>query len=246
MCQCFPHRASPAMTAQPPTERICGSFRDITLRWQAEQRLTDYSVVLEFQKAQMEQANREMERANAELARANAKLARANAELEALATRDALTGLFNHRVLGERLSEEVRRAQRYGEPLSLILLDVDQFKEYNDTFGHLAGNAVLRQLAHILHDNVRETDLAARFGGEEFALILPHTACAEALEMAERIRAGIENSVWQDRPVTASFGVCALTDGMADAAALVTCADKALYHAKASGRNQVADGNSTP
>ncbi len=136
-------------------------FRDVTERRQIEQQIRDTAVVLEFQKGEME--------------RANAELEAANVRLEGLATKDGLTGLLNQRVFGERLAEEFLRARRYGEPLSLVLLDVDRFKVYNDSFGHLAGNEVLGQMAGVLREHTRETDLVARFGGEEFVAILPHT-----------------------------------------------------------------------
>lgn len=130
-------------------------FRDVTERRRAEERLADYAVVLEAKMRELEEVN--------------SRLEEANGRLDALATTDGLTGLLNQRVFHERLAEEFRRARRYGEPLSLIVLDVDRFKAYNDSLGHLAGNAVLRTLAEVLRGHTRETDLAARFGGEEFA-----------------------------------------------------------------------------
>ena len=125
-------------------------FRDVTERRRAEERLADYAVVLEANMRELEEAN--------------TALGKANARLEELATTDGLTGLLNQRVFGERLAEEFRRARRYGEPLSLIVLDVDHFKTYNDSFGHLKGNAVLQGLAEVLREHARETDLVARFG----------------------------------------------------------------------------------
>lgn len=209
-------------------------FRDVTQRRMIEQEVRDAAVVLAFQKA-------ELERANTELEVANARLEGMNVRLEELATTDGLTGLLNQRVFGERLAEEFRRARRYGEPLSLIVLDVDRFKSYNDSFGHLAGNSVLRELAEVLREHARETDLVARFGGEEFVLILPHTQIADAFALAERLRSAVEGRAWNAQfPITASFGVCGLTPEMVGPDALVSCADAALYHAKAGGRNQVA------
>ncbi len=202
-------------------------FRDVTERRRAEERLADYAVILESKMG--------------ELATANAQLERANARLEELATTDGLTGLINHRVFEERLAEEFLRSRRYGEPLSLIVLDVDRFKTYNDSFGHLAGNEVLRKLSKVLREHARETDLVARFGGEEFALILPHTAVGEALILAERLRSALEETVWSAQyPITASFGVCLLIPEMDGPDALVARADVALYRAKAGGRNRVS------
>lgn len=195
-------------------------FRDVTERHQAERQIREYSALLERQ---------------------NALLGEANARLEALATTDGLTGLLNPRVFEERLSEEFRRSRRYGEPLSLIVLDVDHFKSYNDSFGHLAGNTVLRELAGVLREHARETDFVARFGGEEFALILPHTRAEEAAALAERMRVALETTVWSAQyPITASFGVCELMPTMDAPEALVAGADATMYRAKAAGRNRVS------
>jgi diguanylate cyclase (GGDEF)-like protein/PAS domain S-box-containing protein len=172
---------------------------------------------------------------------AERRLQEANTRLAALATEDGLTGLKNHRAFQERLGEEMRRAQRTGSPLSLVMLDVDHFKQYNDAFGHPAGDEVLRVLADVLREAARETDLAARYGGEEFALLLPDTDAAGATALAERCRAAVVGAAWAKRPVTASFGVCTMTvDDPSDATALTAGADAALYAAKRSGRNCVS------
>lgn len=174
------------------------------------------------------------------------ELIKANAALEALATTDGLTGLKNHRAFQERLREECHRAARYRTPLSVVLLDVDRFKQYNDTFGHPAGDAVLNRVARILEGVIRECDLVARYGGEEFVYILPQTDLDSAYTVAERCRARIEAAAWDLRPITASLGVAALDLDHADAADLVARADAALYAAKTRGRNRVAlDGVET-
>ncbi len=170
---------------------------------------------------------------------ANAKLAAANRQLEALATQDGLMGLKNHRAFQERLAMELERARRYDFPLSVALLDVDDFKLYNDTYGHPAGDLVLQTVSERLTVSVREADLVARYGGEEFVLILPHTRAAEALIVAERCRAAIESADWPARPVTASFGIATLTPAMANQAVLIVAADEALYCSKHGGRNCV-------
>lgn len=203
-----------------------GSIHDITERRATEQRLLDYNEVLEFQK-------REMEKANAELERVNARL-------EALATQDGLTGLKNHRAFQDRLADEIARARRYGIPLSLVMLDVDHFKQYNDTFGHPAGDQVLLKVAEKLREALRESDYAARYGGEEFVLILPQTDTVGAVQIAERCREALEEAAWEHRPVTASFGVASLLPCHRDGVSLLTDADRLLYQAKAGGRNQVA------
>lgn len=169
----------------------------------------------------------------------NRKLEAANRRLEALATEDGLTGLKNHRAFQERLAMEVERARRYGFPLSVVLLDIDEFKQYNDAYGHPAGDAVLRAVAACLLSSTREADQVARYGGEEFALILPHTQAADALVVAARCRHAIESAPWSARAVTASFGVATLSPAMGGLADLIVAADQALYRSKRDGRNCV-------
>lgn len=205
--------------------RLSGTVMDIDARKRAEQSLLDHAIVMELQK-------------NA-LAEANARLEVSNARLEALATEDGLTGLKNHRAFQERLEREVSRAARYGAPLSLILLDVDYFKRYNDLWGHPAGDEVLKKVASLLRQNARESDHVARYGGEEFVLVLPQTTPERALLIAERIREAVETADWDKQGVTASFGVTSLRLGVSDGTLLVAGADQALYEAKARGRNRV-------
>ena len=200
---------------------LIGVGHDVTERLQAEQTLKDFSVVLEFQKEQLE---------------------RANAELASLATLDGLTGLRNRRAFDERLGEEFERASRYHKPLSLLLLDIDFFKQYNDTFGHQAGDEVLRMIGRTLQKATRDTDYPARYGGEEFAVILPETDGDGAMQVAERVCAAVATTSWENREITASLGVCTLRLGMEQAAELVSCADLALYQSKAEGRNRVTRG----
>jgi diguanylate cyclase (GGDEF)-like protein len=162
-----------------------------------------------------------------------------NARLEALAKLDGMTGLKNHRAFQERLEFEFQRAMRYSMPLSLLLLDVDKFKQFNDTFGHLAGDEVLKTVAQVLQDNARGVDFVARYGGEEFVVILPHADEAASVAIGDRLRAAIENVVWPLRSVTASFGISTLTQAMTHASDLIALADKALYGSKTAGRNRV-------
>ena len=199
---------------------IIGVCLDVTERMRAEERVNDHAVVLEFQEMQ------------------KSELEKANAELASLATTDGLTGLKNHRAFQERLGEEVSRTTRYGTPLSLILLDVDQFKQYNDSYGHPAGDAVLMSVANTLQMGARDTDLVARYGGEEFVLILPQTDIEGASAFAERLRAAVERAPWPVRAVTASFGVATLRLAE-NGSGLITRADEALYQSKAAGRNRV-------
>ncbi len=193
-------------------------IHDLTEQKRAEQRIHDYAVILEFQKQELEQANR---------------------ELCNLATTDGLTGLKNHRAFQERLLSECETALRHETPLSLLLLDVDHFKQFNDTFGHPAGDAVLKQVARRLERTTRDCDFVARYGGEEFVVVLPQTDQAGALRAAERCRRAIENADWPLRPVTASIGITTLSLSCVGSDALIAAADRALYAAKSSGRNQV-------
>jgi diguanylate cyclase (GGDEF)-like protein/PAS domain S-box-containing protein len=161
------------------------------------------------------------------------------------AQRDSLTRLYNHGHFQDALRNELERAVRYGNSLSLIMLDIDHFKGFNDTYGHQTGDMVLKQTALLLSALVRVTDLPARYGGEEFALLLPQTEYEHALELAERLRVGVERKVVVTGPqgqkigVTASFGVSCFPRHAAEPHELVMCADAALYLAKDRGRNRV-------
>jgi diguanylate cyclase (GGDEF)-like protein len=166
-------------------------------------------------------------------------------EIYRLMTFDGLTRVFNKRSFEEALQREVSRSQRYQRHLSLVLFDIDHFKRINDTRGHLAGDAVLRQLASLVVANVRREDIFARVGGEEFALLLPEVAGEGARTVAEKIRALVQRSTFrfeeQPIPVTASFGVASFEPESSLAPAdLYRIADERLYQAKGSGRNRVA------
>ncbi|MFN2383082.1 MAG: diguanylate cyclase [Gemmatimonadota bacterium] len=171
-----------------------------------------------------------------------------NQRLTRLANTDDLTGLFNHRHFYQRLEDDFKRADRYGSDLSLILLDLDLFKQVNDTLGHQQGDAVLRELATVLHRTIRETDLLARYGGEEFAVLLPETSLAGAFQQAERLRRQIKAHYFealQGKPLTISCGVACLpfSSGTFPAPrhrqdALIAWADQALYTAKRGGRDR--------
>ena len=160
-------------------------------------------------------------------------------EFEQLSVTDSLTGLLNRRYLQERLSEEIQRSKRHHFPMSLLMLDVDKFKSYNDTFGHLAGDAALRIVASILKDNLRGDDVAARYGGEEFAVLLPQTSSEEASVIAERIRMQIERTQFPHRNITASIGIAKTTAEVNSPDDIIWAADRALYEAKGRGRNNV-------
>jgi len=161
------------------------------------------------------------------------------------AYRDMLTGLYNYRLFREHLSREIFRADRYSKPLSLVMIDVDHFKVYNDTAGHEAGNRMIQEIAKLITGSLRKTDFAARYGGDEFVLILPATPKTSAQIIAERARRIIEehelvaDGAAPESQLTVSMGVATLPADAADPSELVRKADRALYLAKAAGKNQV-------
>lgn len=183
--------------------------------------------------------NNELVNTQRELARRNSDLSVANKLLESLATTDGLTGLKNHRAFQESLENEWKRATRYGTPLSLLMMDVDHFKEFNDEFGHPAGDQVLKQVARILTSECRSDSFVARYGGEEFAVILPNCGDDDANRIAERVRRGVETASWEQRSITASLGVATKQASTPNHAALIAQADAAMYRAKDDGRNRV-------
>jgi diguanylate cyclase (GGDEF)-like protein len=170
------------------------------------------------------------------------KQARLNAEceLKLQASTDSLTGVSNRRSFELKLTEEVKRANRYNEPLSLIMLDIDHFKQVNDKYGHDAGDTILIELVEQLQIRLRETDFLARWGGEEFMIILPSTSLETGVTLAERLREVTENYLFTHQPITTiSLGVTTYQQNE-EIGDLISRTDKALYEAKHSGRNQVA------
>lgn len=159
-----------------------------------------------------------------------------NRRLLYLSRCDEVTGLYNQRYFMERLDEEFRRALRYAAPLSLLMADLDEFKAFNDRQGHPAGNELLREVAEVIRQTARATDIAARFGGDEFAILLPQTTGEQGMHLAERLRTAVaalpENA-------SISVGVASLSGGISGAPELVAKADRAMYRAKAQGRNRV-------
>jgi diguanylate cyclase (GGDEF)-like protein len=169
-------------------------------------------------------------------------------QFEQLSVTDALTKLLNRRYLEERLAEEIQRSKRHRFPMSLMMLDVDEFKSYNDNWGHPAGDIALRIVADILKETLRAADVAARYGGEEFAVLLPQTTSSEAAAIAERIRQRIERTEFPKRKVTVSIGIASVSAEIESADEIVNAADNALYDAKNQGRNnvQIYEGYGNP
>src|SRR5579884_82533 len=162
-----------------------------------------------------------------------------NVDIFQRATTDALTGLKNRRAFEDYFNQAFFEALRYQQPFSVLLVDVDHFKDYNDTFGHQEGDQVLREVGSLLQTNVRKADFTARYGGEEFVVLLPMTDSQQSLLAAERLRAAIAEHAWSRDGVTVSIGVASLVPSIQEAATLIAQADKALYAAKAQGRNTI-------
>lgn len=164
-------------------------------------------------------------------------------EIYRLTTIDGLTQVFNKRYFLETLERELGRAQRYQRDLSLIMFDIDYFKPVNDTFGHLAGDYVLKHMAGVLKGRIRREDILARYGGEEFAIILPEIDNYNAIHFADKVRRLIEGAAFMFEgtpiPITVSVGVATLTPELNDVPAFIKQADNNLYRAKTAGRNQV-------
>jgi diguanylate cyclase (GGDEF)-like protein len=201
---------------------------------------------LETAVAALEGLERLYQEAEATIQKQAEALKEANAVLEQQAQTDGLTGLFNRRAFHAQLEAEIERLKRYQHPLSLLMLDADHFKSFNDDFGHQVGDRVLQTLAEVMQMISRQTDFPARYGGEEFVLLLPDTDSLGAILLAERVRMEVESWNWGHRTVTVSIGAATLdlkqhSELLGDKpdAWLIAEADRALYHAKETGRNRV-------
>lgn len=213
--------------------------------------LTEKNALLQRALSEVQHSGRRLEREVEERTR---QLRDANAELEKLALRDGLTGLFNHRFFQDAMTQEVSRAARYGNPLSLVFIDVDHFKNYNDLCGHPAGDALLKELGRLLSATGdapefrfrgRASDIVSRYGGEEFCIILPMTEAAGALVRAERVRETVSVHPFERREVqpggtiSVSIGVASYPKDALDKTGLIKAADDAMLAAKRGGRNRV-------
>jgi diguanylate cyclase (GGDEF)-like protein len=172
--------------------------------------------------------------------------ARMHKKMQDLTIIDELTGLFNYRYFKNKLSDEMRRAERYNQPMGLLMIDIDHFKKLNDTQGHQTGNIILQELASVLKQAVRDVDIVARYGGEEFMVILPQTDLSKAQIIAERIRSQVELAYFSNSQgqryikLTVSIGVVEYPNGVLSANQLLEQVDRAMYLAKKDGRNRVA------
>ncbi len=218
-----------------PREMTSAQMRALT----ALSRQVVAQLELRRQSVELKRASAEREVYLSQLENYQQKLEAANARLHEVSLTDTLTGVGNRAAFDERLREELYRATRYDTSLSLLLVDVDGFKAFNDAFGHQAGDVALQAVATALRC-ARPSDFLARYGGEEFAVILPATSREGACILAERMRKAVAAATGLRRAVTVSIGTTTLTPGSTDGALLVAAADKALYAAKQSGRNRVA------
>ncbi|MBH9576411.1 GGDEF domain-containing response regulator [Inhella proteolytica] len=250
--QRWPHTLNVMLTGQSDLEGVKRSINEAALYRFIEKPFDNEDLVLTLQTARHAyRQGRELALRNAELLRLNreleakvaertAQLETANRELQRLSSTDALTGLANRRRLDEALEQEWRRSGRAEHALALILLDIDHFKRVNDEHGHPVGDQVLTELAHLLRQGVRGTDLVGRWGGEEFLILCPDTGPAGALALAEKLRESIAAHAF---PVvghkTSSFGVATLRPSD-EVPALLARADAALYRSKHEGRNRVS------
>jgi len=209
-------------------------FEDLALVTEVVTRAMDKLSLIHENRALME-----------ELEQSNFRMEESNEALRELAIRDGLTGMFNHRHFKGVLDIELSRAVRYDRPLCLLMLDVDHFKDYNDTHGHPAGDEVLKTLGDIITTRLRDVDTSARYGGEEFAVLLPETDRKSGEIVADEIRVSVENYPFAGREtqpfgkVTISIGVAEFPADSSDSKSLLKTADEALYLAKKMGRNQV-------
>lgn len=174
----------------------------------------------------------------------NLELEAANDKLEVISQTDGLTGLNNRKAWEDQLNKEFVRLQRYKEDCSLIMFDIDHFKKVNDSYGHPAGDEVIKETANITQQSIRKTDTAGRYGGEEYVVLLPHTSIANAEILAQRIRKRLEKLTIEHEgntiKFTASFGIADYNESLKSATAWIDSADKALYESKKNGRNQVS------
>lgn len=176
---------------------------------------------------------------NQHLAKGRSELEEANAKLTALATLDGLTGVMNHRTLMEFLTTNMKKNSIIGSPCSVVLLDVDNFKQLNDQYGHIAGDDALRVIAHVLRLSTPEGCAVGRYGGEEFMMVLPGAAESAGVAVAEEIRKRIQGAPQQSRPCTVSVGVATVYSMTKSEQTLIDEADQALYHSKRNGKNKV-------
>ena len=208
------------------------------------------SDVIELVRASVtsDESMRELEARVAQLQRENIELIMKNRVLAEVSARDSLTGLYNRWYVMEKIESEMNRSLRHGSPVALVMLDIDHFKRVNDSFGHVAGDSVLKSFGQVLRESCRVYDVPGRYGGEEFCIVLPETRIGNTTAVAERIRQRLAESrfdVGGNRvaTITASMGIAGMDsvadEGLVSSAALIERADRALYSAKHRGRDRI-------
>ena len=223
-------------SAEGSPQRMIGAHTNIHAQKTLQQKLEEQSKLL---RGEYENLDHIIQERTKELDQLNQQLARKVEEVEMLASRDALTGIYNRRMFESFLDIEIKRAKRYSQPMCVILADIDLFKHVNDRYGHSSGDKVLVEVALTLQQHLRESDYLARWGGEEFAIILPNTATKVAMETAERLRHEVESLVTTEGiSVTCSFGVTQFHQKDCGTS-IFSRMDQALYMAKDQNRNTV-------
>ncbi|WP_028486488.1 sensor domain-containing diguanylate cyclase [Thiomicrorhabdus chilensis] len=225
-----------ARTPSGKVARMIGSHTNIHQQKLAQQELEKQNRLLAEDNLSLEGL---VEQRTQELSELNQTLYQKIENVQYNATHDVLTGVYNRRCFEERLQKEISRAKRYCHPLCIILIDIDDFKVFNDRYGHKQGDLILQKVAKLLEEHLRETDTVARWGGEEFVIILPETDKLVAIEKAESLRQLIANLRFnKNSKITCSFGVTAFMEGDC-ADSIFSRTDKALYRAKKLSRNNV-------
>jgi diguanylate cyclase (GGDEF)-like protein len=225
-------------------KRVAGGDLDVYLPVSGRDEIADLTLAFNDMASKIREGRERLEAAHDELAKSNEGLKAANRALETLAITDGLTSLYNHRHFQEVLEKELRKCEQQQRPLSLLLIDIDHFKSFNDRWGHQEGDAALRRVAALVMKALRASDMAFRYGGEELAVLMPSAAKAQAAETAEKLRVAVRDNAQRpgrfgDR-LTVSIGVATFTEDGRTSRALVDAADAALYSAKAEGRDRVA------
>ena len=190
--------------------------------------------------SELEAKNEQLQLLVGKLAAIQGAIEDKNRKLEYLASRDPLTDCYNRRAMRERLDDEFAKAQNSGKDLVCIMLDIDHFKRVNDTYGHGVGDVVIKMVAQVVKEAVRDSDIVARFGGEEFCVVLPNATVEQVKIIAKRCRMTIETQNCGGVKVTSSFGIAALSLGAKSPNDLIHQADEALYNSKQNGRNMVS------
>jgi diguanylate cyclase (GGDEF)-like protein len=224
-------------------KRVAAGDLDVYLPVRGRDEIADLTLAFNDMANKIREGRERLEAAHDELARTNEGLKAANRALETLAITDGLTSLYNHRHFQDSLEKELRKCEQQGRPLSLLLIDIDHFKAFNDRWGHQEGDAALRRVAAQVMKGIRPSDMAFRYGGEELAVLMTSCAKAQAAEVAEKLRIAVRDNAQRpgrfgDR-LTVSVGVAAFPEDGAAPRALVDTADAALYSAKAEGRDRV-------